>query len=115
MYNPNYNNRFYRIYAIEVDKYGIDPLLDHLIPKLTALTSYTNHNVLMDERGAPDLISLREYGTEDYWWHIMAYNGITRFRTIVEGVTLKIPVLGDIIAITNAMMLTNEKTSIATI
>lgn len=107
-YNISYNNKFFRVYAVTVDKQGIDPLMDRLVPKLVQITEYTNHDVRMDERGAPDLISLREYNSEDYWWHIMAYNGICRFRDIVEGITLKIPELGAIIAITNDMLLSNQ-------
>lgn len=110
-YVVDYNNKFFRVYAVTTDKYGIDPLLDKIIPKLMTIPSYTNHSVTMDERGAPDLISLREYGNEDYWWHLMAYNGVCRFRDIVEGITLKIPDLGAIIAITNDVMLSNSKSS----
>lgn len=116
MYNVDFNNRFFRVYAVTIDKYGIDPLLDKLVPKITAITSYSNHDVVMDERGAPDLISLREYNSEDYWWHIMTYNGVCRFRDIVEGITLKIPTLGALIGVTNDALLEKSKASnIATI
>ena len=101
MYEFNASNRFHRVYAITTDKYGIDPLCDKVTPKLLLIQNYTNHEVTQDERGAPDLISLREYDTEDFWWHIMTYNGICRFRDIIEGKTLKIPTLGAIVSITN--------------
>ena len=101
MYNLNLNNKFHRVFAITVDKHGIDPLLDKVVPRLRSITSYTNYEVKQDERGAPDLISFRAYGTEDFWWHIMAYNGICRFRDIVQGTTLKIPTLGALITITH--------------
>ena len=101
MYDLNMNNKFYRVFAITVDKYGIDPLQDKMTGKIAAISTYTNHEVKQDERGAPDLISEREYNTEDFWWHIMTYNGICRFRDIVEGMTLKIPELGQIVNITN--------------
>lgn len=115
-YQVDFNNRFFRVYAVTVDKYGIDPFLDKIIPKLMNITMFTNHNVVMDERGAPDLISIREYESEDYWWHIMAFNGICRFRDIVEGLTLRIPDLGAIIAITNEVSLqSNSGTKIAVI
>lgn len=110
MYNINFNNKFFRTYAITTDAYGIDPLLDRIVPKLLQVTLYTNHEVLQDERGAADLISLREYNSEDFWWHILAYNGICRFRDIVEGMTLKIPDFGAIVAITNNVVV-NEQTS----
>lgn len=101
MYEVDTENKFHRVFAITVDKYGIDPLLDKIAPKLQYITAYSNHTVRQEERGSPDLISFREYETEDYWWHIMSYNGICRFRDIVEGMTLKIPNLGAIISLTN--------------
>lgn len=110
-YNVNFNNKFFRIYTVTIDKYGIDPLLDKLIPRLMDIRAYSNHAVVMDERGAPDLISLREYGSEDYWWHIMAFNGVCRFRDLVEGITLKIPDLGSLIAVTNDVLLSNNNAS----
>lgn len=100
-YQVNYNSRFFRVHAIITDAYGIDPLKDVVVPKLLKITSYRNHSVTVAERGAPDAISYNEYGTEDYWWHIMAYNGICRYSDIVEGTTVKIPDLGSIITVTN--------------
>lgn len=101
MYEESENNRFYRVFAVTTDKFGIDPLLDRIALKLRDIKTYTNHEVTQDERGSPELISLREYDNEDFWWHIMTYNGICRFRSIVEGQTLKIPSLGSIVSITN--------------
>jgi hypothetical protein len=101
MYKIDMDNRFYRVFSITVDDYGIDPYLDKIVPKLQDIIAFTRHEVTQDERGAPDLISFREYESEEYWWHIMAYNGICRFRSIVEGMTIKIPDIGALIAITN--------------
>ena len=101
MYSIDLDNRFYRVFATTIDKHGIDPLLDRVAPKLREITVYKTHDVTQDERGSPDLISLREYGSEDFWWHILAYNGICSYRDVVEGITLKIPNLGDVVAITN--------------
>jgi len=110
-YVVNYNNKFFRVHAVTVDKWGIDPLMDQVIPRLMQIPTYTNHAVTADERGAPDLISLREYSTEDYWWHIMAYNGIGRYQSIVEGMTLRIPELSSIISVTNDASLSNRNRS----
>ena len=115
MYELNTENRFHRVFAVVSDQYGIDPLLDKVTPKLLGITAYTNHEVRQDERGAPDLISLNEYGTEDFWWHIMTYNGICRFRDIVEGQTLKIPSLGAIVSLTNDASVETSATGINTI
>lgn len=101
MYEINLENRYFRVLSIVSDTYGIDPLLDRIVPQILKISSYRNHEVVQDERGAPDLISFREYGTEDFWWHILAYNGICRYNDLVEGNTIKIPDMGAIIAITN--------------
>ncbi len=101
MYELNLSNRFYRVLAITTDQYGIDPLLDKITPKILKIPTYYNHDVSQDERGSPDLISFREYGVEDYWWHLMTYNGICRVKDIVEGVTLRIPDYGSLVSITN--------------
>lgn len=101
MYELNLSNKFYRIFAVVSDKYGIDPLLDRVVPAILSVNAYTVHEVTQEERGSPDLISFREYGSEDFWWHILTYNGICRFRDVVEGLSLNIPDLGAMVAATN--------------
>ena len=92
---------FLRGEAVVYDKHGIDPLLDKIVPKLRSITRFSYHEVQHSEKGAPDLISFSVYGREDFWWHIMAYNGICRWSSIVEGMILKIPEFGSIIDINN--------------
>ena len=104
----SFNNKFFRVYAIATDKYGIDPLGDKIIPLLAQIDTYSIHQVTQDEKGAPDLISLREYGSEDYWWHIMAYNGIALYSSIVQGISLRIPDFGALVQITNQVVTTNS-------
>lgn len=107
----SFNNRFFRANAVVIDALGIDPLLDRLVDRIAAISTYTNHEVSQDERGAPDLISFVEYDTEDFWWHIMVYNGICRYRDIKEGTTLRIPDYGALISATNDMMFEASKTN----
>lgn len=111
MFQVNFNNKFYRVFSIHTDKHGIDPLLDKVLNYLQEINSYTTHIVTQDQRGAPDLISYIKYGTEDYWWHLMAYNGICRTSQIIEGKILKIPDLGSLVAITN-LVTSNNATQI---
>lgn len=111
MFTVNYANKFFRMYSITTDKYGIDPLKDRIIARLPEIRAYTIHDVLQSERGAPDLISYVEYGSEDYWWHIMAYNGICLFSDIVEGTSLRIPDLGAIIQITNDTVKSSQESA----
>jgi N-acetylglutamate synthase/N-acetylornithine aminotransferase len=86
------------MYAVTADALGVDPLLDKVVPSIQSIVSHSMHDVTADERGAPDLISLNVYGATDYWWIILAYNGIGSYRLITEGITLKIPDLGSVIA-----------------
>lgn len=87
----DFSSKYLRFYAVTSDVYGIDPLLDKVVPELMKISVYSTHEVTQDERGAPDLISLREYGTDELWWIVMQYNGIGSYKRIVEGITLKIP------------------------
>jgi len=96
---PNFSSKFYRVFSVTPDEHGIDPLLDKIVPHLKTLSKYSVHPVTQDERGAPDLISLREYGTDELWWMLMAYNGIGHYKNIVEGVMLKIPDYAALVAV----------------
>lgn len=99
-------NRFARYLHVESDAFGIDPLLDKLADKLSQVTEFTYHEVKQEERGAADLISLREYGTEDHWIIIWIINAIASPREIAEGMQLKIIPLGTIIDIYNQLQAT---------
>ena len=109
--NFSFNNKFYRVYAIGTDQYGIDPLKDTVVPRLLAIQDYSVHIVAQDEKGAPDLISKKIFDTEDYWWHIMVYNGICLYTDIIEGMALRIPDLASIIQITTSVVNTNTTTN----
>ena len=111
MYNVDFSDRFFRVFAVTVDQFGIDPLRDKIALKLLDIQTYTYHTVTQAERGAPDLISFEEYGREAYWWHIMAYNGIYRFNQVVEGLVLKIPQLASIVQITNDALSSNSNST----
>lgn len=42
--------------------------------------------------GRPDIISMRIYGTTNYWWFLMRYNGISDvWNDIREGLVIKFP------------------------
>lgn len=84
-------DRYLRVHSITADKYGVDPLLDKMIPLIVRIPVYTLHTVTQEERCAPDLIALNYFGTESLWWIVLAYNGIGMYSDLVEGVVLKIP------------------------
>ena len=92
-------SRYQRIFSVKVDSLGIDPLKDNLVPKIQAIRNYKVHEITQDERGAPDLISVNEYGSDEFWWMIMAYNGLGSYSDITEGRSLKIPDLGSLVSI----------------
>jgi len=92
-------SKYQRVFSVTADQYGVDPLKDNLVPELLNVTAFHLHAVTQDERGSPDLISLREYGSDQFWWMILSYNGIGSYRLIVEGLTLKIPEYASLIAI----------------
>src|SRR5438093_13127299 len=91
------NSKYQRIFSVVTDAQGIDPLRDKLIPKINAIQNYTNHRVQQDERGAPDLIPEREYNSDEFWWIIMAYNGLSTYRSLVEGMMLRIPNITELV------------------
>lgn len=95
----NMNSKYQRIFAIISDGHGVDPLRDRLIPLINNIKSFTLHTVSQDERAAPDLISEREYNTDEFWWIILAYNGISTYRTLVEGTKLKIPNMAEVVSV----------------
>lgn len=100
MSSPNESaSKYQRVFSITVDSLGIDPILDTLVPEILKIKQFSFHTVTQDERGAPDLISLREYGTDQLWWMLLTYNGIGSYRKIVEGTILKIPDYGTLISI----------------
>jgi hypothetical protein len=98
----DFTSQFLRSNGLVVDKHGVDPLLDKKVPDIAKITSYSLHVVTQDERGAPDLIAHKEYGDSSLWWYIMVYNGISSYRSIIQGLTLKIPELTSILATLSA-------------
>jgi hypothetical protein len=92
-------SRYQRFFSITSDAFGVDPLKDKLVPEIMKIGSYTIHEVTQDERGAPDLISEREYGSDEFWWCLLTYNGICSWRSLVEGTTLRVPNLSALVAV----------------
>lgn len=47
-----------------------------------------------DDIGRPDLISQNCYGTTNYWWFIMWYNGISDvWNDLSDGIILEVPTI----------------------
>lgn len=92
-------SKYQRFYSVQSDKYGVDPILDRVCVDVHTISNFKNHTISEDERGAPDLISLKEYGTVELWWVILSYNGIGSNKSIVEGKVIKIPDFASVIAL----------------
>lgn len=109
-------SKYQRFFAVTSDQYGVDPLRDKIVPQLMKITNFTTHDVLQDERAAPDLISLREYGSDEFWWIILNYNGLCSYRNVIEGISLRIPAITDVIAtVTNNAVTPNVTPRVVTI
>lgn len=54
------------------------------------------YRVTRDDTGRPDLISLKLYGTIDFWWMLMKYNGVDDvWNELYPGQMLKVPDVRD--------------------
>lgn len=78
---------FYLVY----DQYGIDPLLDEKFWAISKISEYSLYIIEHANEARPDLIALDTYDTEELWWLIMQYNGITVFSDLRMGTTIKLP------------------------
>lgn len=92
-------SKYHRFYSIRSDIHGVDPILDKVCLAVHEITSYSTHTISEDERAAPDLIAIREYGSDAFWWIILAYNGIGSNKDLVEGRVLRIPDYASVIAL----------------
>lgn len=81
---------------LTIDEFGIDPLLDVGFNAVQAVTSYSTFTVSQEYAGRPDTISHIAYRTVEFWWAIMAYNGITDIRDLTGGLIIKIPDLNQL-------------------
>jgi hypothetical protein len=83
------------------DTYGIDPLLDKSYRNLFNLIAVRSHLVTSDERGRPELIAYREYGSVKLWWVILVKNAMICPYDVVESMVLDIPSYSDVMTTLN--------------
>ena len=63
------------------------------------ITSWTILTVTSAEKFAAPTISFKAYGTADYWWFILWYNGIINpTRELFAGLKIKIPDYNQMVA-----------------
>jgi hypothetical protein len=76
---------------VQVDAYGIDPLLDVSYEAIEGVETFTTHTVNAMEQFNPGLISYNAYRTIKWWRAIMVYNGLDDIWEITQGAKIKIP------------------------
>jgi hypothetical protein len=74
---------------------NFDPITSDFLQSLSALDLGGLYTI-RGEDARPDVISDEIYGSTQYWWIIMFYNGVTRGDYLVNGMELKYPKIGDL-------------------
>ena len=89
-----------RLLLYQISTVGGVSELDYLSSHLKDfVTQYplSQYRVVEQDILAPDLISYKNYGVEDYWWFILFYNGIIDpFTELVAGDLLFVPNIQDL-------------------
>ncbi len=76
---------------VQVDAYGIDPLLDVSYDAIEGVQTFTTQTVKATEQYNPALISYNVFRTIKWWRAIMVYNAIEDIWDIKEGMKIRIP------------------------
>jgi hypothetical protein len=79
-----------------VDELGSDPLRDPSFDAIQKVTSYTYFSIDESLENNAAKISSMVYGTNAYWWAILAYNGIPDNFSLKRGMRLRIPNLNEL-------------------
>jgi hypothetical protein len=74
---------------------NFDPVTSEFMLRVTNLKGAGKYKV-QGEDARPDLISYRIYGSTQYWWIIMFYNGIVKVDDIVNGMEIVFPDSGEL-------------------
>jgi len=69
---------------------NFDPITSDFMLTISSLKSGGNYTI-KGEDARPDLISHELYGSAQYWWIIMFYNGIVQVDSLTNGMVLKYP------------------------
>jgi len=82
--------KFYNIVTVE-EINELDFLWNSL-SDFTTEYAVDYYRIVANDSMRPDLISYKCYGTVDFWWLILVFNGIENpFTDLVEGMILQIP------------------------
>ena len=77
--------------------YGIDAdLVSNDFEKYNFLYPMTYYRIKEDDVGRPDVISLKLYGTIDFWWLLMKFNRVDDvWNELYIGQVIKVPDVRD--------------------
>lgn len=73
-----------------IDKWGIDPLSVKAFEDVDNAT-YTSVRIDASLEGNPQMLSVRQYGTNAYWNLILIANGLVHPSELVAGMLVVIP------------------------
>lgn len=79
-------------------KFGLEKeMVTNNFNRFTFRFPYTLYTVKEVDIQRPDLISMKNYNRQDYWWFLMKYNGIDDvWNELFSGQVIKIPDVRDI-------------------
>lgn len=73
------------------DEHGQDPLSNTKLDRILALPSLRELEIDSATEANPQLIAYREYGSPEYYWVILYYNGIGYSFDLVAGMIIQLP------------------------
>lgn len=88
-----------RLSYVAIDKLGVDPLRSKL--DLSAIVTYVEYSVPVEEEYKPDLIAWDSYKSVDLWWVILKYNNMGSNMELRAGTRIKIP---DVTELTSVLL-----------
>lgn len=90
------DNRFNFPNFIEFKNNVYDTMDSVMLGEIRKLPSAGTYRVRSLEDQRPDLISNNLYGTVEYWWIVLLYNGYIDFTKILGDITIQYPTKGSI-------------------
>lgn len=78
------------------DAFGQDPLSKSTLDKLLAIRNYTAFTVTKREEANPQLIAYETYGSVEFHWLVLYFNGIGYNFDLHSGKTIYLPNPADV-------------------
>lgn len=75
---------------MQFDKRCMDVLNSYFLRELQNVPAIGNYEVTVEE-GRPDLLSYKLFGTTQYWWILLYYNGLLEPADLKIGALIRYP------------------------